>query len=270
MNNRSFVNAVKALAYLLAFFIISSLIAGVFFVVSLFGNTDTVSEITNVYDDNKIIDNLDITLKTTSLEIMDSNEFRVDTNNPKIKINYQNGTLKIKENGATLFNKDYLVLKIYLPSSYTFKTAKLEMGTGKTDIDYLNTNDLKLQLGAGKSILKKLEVNTNTTIESGIGLVEILDGTLNNLDLENGIGKTNIKASILGDSKIECGIGTINLELIGSQESYKLNVEKGIGNVNIDDKIYSDTILGNGKNLIKIDGGIGNINVKIKNQKNKY
>lgn len=266
MSSRSFVNAAKALAYLLAFFIISSMIAGVFFVVSLFANTNQTSEITSIYDENEIIDNLDITLKATSLEIIDSNEFRVDTNNQKIKIDYQNGTLKIKENGTPAFNKGNLVLKVYLPSSYAFKTVKLEMGAGKTDVAYLKTDDLKLQLGAGKTLFEKLEVSTNTTIDSGVGLLEILDGTLNNLDLEAGVGKTDIKASILGESKIECGVGSLDLYLIGSLESYKLNIEKGIGSINVDDKIYSsDTLIGSGENLIKISGGIGSINVKFKN-----
>ncbi len=267
MNSRSFVNVIKALAYLLAFFIIITMVTSLIFVVNLFTGSNSSMKMQSIYKDDKIINNLDISLKATSLEIVDSKDFSVDTNNSKIKITYENGTLKIHEKGTPSFNTSDLVLKISLPSASNFKTVKVEMGAGKTHIANLNTDILDLNLGAGKNLLEKIEVNTQTKIEGGAGLIEILAGTLNNVDFDLGVGKVFINASILGNSKIECGVGSVELNLLGNQESYQLNVEKEIGSIDVANKIYNnDDTIGNGKNHLKIEGGIGNIKVGFTNK----
>lgn len=267
MMNRRLVNIIKALAYLLAFFIITTMVTSLIFAVNLFTGSNSKTEMQSIYKDDKIINNLDISLKATSLEIVDSKDFSVDTNNAKIKITYENGTLKIHEKGTPSFNTSDLVLKISLPSTSNFKTVKVEMGAGQTHITNLNTDILDLNLGAGKNLLEKLEVNTQTKIESGAGLTEILAGTLNNVDFDLGVGKVFINASILGNSKIECGVGAVELNLIGNQEIYQLNVEKGIGSINVANKIYNnDDTIGNGNNHLKIEGGIGSIKVEFTNK----
>ena len=267
MMNRRMVNIIKALAYLLAFFLIATIVTSLIFAVNLFTGSNSQTEMQSIYKDDKIINNLDISLKATSLEIVDSKDFSVDTNNAKIKITYENGTLKIHEKGTPSFNASDLVLKIFLPSASNFKTVKIEMGAGKTHIANLNTDILDLNLGAGKNLLEKLEVNNQTKIESGAGLTEIMAGTLNNVDLDLGVGKVFINASILGNSKIECGVGAVELNLFGNQENYQLNVEKGIGSINIADKIYTnDDTIGNGNNHLKIEGGIGSIKVEFTNK----
>lgn len=267
MMNRRMVNIIKALAYLLAFFIIITMVTSLIFAVNLFTGSNSQMEMQSIYKDDKIINNLDISLKATSLEIVDSMDFSVDTNNAKIKVTYENGTLKICEKGTPSFNTSDLVLKISLPSTSNFKTVKVEMGAGKTNIANLNTDILDLNLGAGKNLLEKIEVNTQTKIEGGAGLTEIMAGTLNNVDFDLGVGKVFINASILGNSKIECGVGSVELNLLGNQESYQLNVEKGIGSINVADKIYNnDDTIGNGNNHLKIEGGIGNIKVGFTNK----
>lgn len=267
MMNRRLVNIIKALAYLLAFFIITTMVTSLIFAVNLFAGSNSQMEMQSIYKDDKIINNLDISLKATSLEIVDSKEFSVDTNNAKIKITYENGTLKIHEKGTPSFNTSDLVLKISLPSTSNFKTVKIEMGAGKTHIANLNTDILDLNLGAGKNLLEQLEVNNQTKIESGAGLTEILAGTLNNVDFDLGVGKVFINASILGNSKIECGVGAVELNLLGNQEIYQVNVEKGIGSINVANKIYNnDDTIGNGNNHLKIEGGIGSIKVEFTNK----
>ena len=267
MMNRRLVNIIKALAYLLAFFIITTMVTSLIFAVNLFTGSNSKTEMQSIYKDDKIINNLDISLKATSLEIVDSKDFSVDTNNAKIKITYENGTLKIHEKGTPSFNTSDLVLKISLPSASNFKTVKIEIGAGKTHIANLNTDILDLNLGAGKNLLEQLEVNNQTKIESGAGLTEILAGTLNNVDFDLGVGKVFINAGILGSSKIECGVGAVELNLIGNQEIYQLNVEKGIGSIYVADKIYNnDDTIGNGNNHLKIEGGIGSIKVGFTNK----
>ena len=71
----------------------------------------------------------------------------------------------------------------------------------------------------------------------------------------------------MGNSKIECGVGAVELNLLGNQENYQLNVEKGIGSIYVADKIYNnDDTIGNGNNHLKIEGGIGSIKVGFTNK----
>lgn len=266
MNSRAVVNLAKAFGYLLAAAIIGSMITGILYVVNIFNYEDTKIDMTTIYNDSSKIDNLKIKLSTTSLEVVLANEFKVETNNSSIKINQDNNNLEIKEKDIQTFNKGDLVVKIYVPKDYSFENVKLEMGAGKSDIEYLKSEDLTIKLGAGKNYFEKLEVTGAASIDGGVGLTEIEDGTLNNLDLDAGVGKIAINAEILGISKIHCGVGELDLDLKGNAENYQLDIEKGIGSINVDSKSWSNNgLLGTGDNKIKIAGGIGSINVKFKN-----
>ena len=52
------------------------------------------------------------------------------------------------------------------------------------------------------------------------------------------------------------------INLIGTEDNYKIKSEKGLGNVTINnEKIKSNTYYGNGTNQIEISGGIGSISI---------
>lgn len=269
MSSRAVVNLAKAFGYILAVAIIGSMITGILYLVNLFNYEDTKIDMTTIYNGISKINNLKIKLKTTSLEMVLADEFKVETNNGSIKINQDTDNLEIEEKDIQTFNKGDLIVKIYVPSDYSFENVKLEMGAGKSDIEYLKSKDLTIKLGAGKNYFEKLEVTNAVSIDGGVGLTEIEDGTLNNLDLDAGVGKIAINAEILGTSKIHCGVGELDLDLKGDANDYQLDIEKGIGSINVDGKSWSNNgLLGNGNNKIKIAGGIGSINVKFKNPKN--
>ena len=62
MMNRRMVNIIKALAYLLAFFIIITMVTSLIFAVNLFTGSNSQMEMQSIYKDDKIINNLDISL----------------------------------------------------------------------------------------------------------------------------------------------------------------------------------------------------------------
>lgn len=75
-----------------------------------------------------------------------------------------------------------------------------------------------------------------------------------------GIGETIITSLISGNSNLDTGIGSLELNLIG--DDYKLKINKGIGEITIDNKKVEDNeIIGNGDNNISISGGIGEIKI---------
>ncbi len=260
------------LATFLIFLIISSLL-GVFY---------SVSKILDVQKDNEItmdkmstvnfkiddISSLDINLLFTNLIIKQGNNLYVETNNEKVHFDEEKNSLKIKEDSRSLLsknNKGDLIL--YLPANSQFKTVKIQAKAGKIQIENLVTDFLSLELGAGETSIQRLNVSENCKIESGAGKVSLLDGRIKNLDLDLGVGKFELTSSLLGSNKINAGIGSLELNLLGNKKDYLIKADKGIGTIHVDEAVVSDdSTIGTGGNTIKIDGGIGNIDVSFRNK----
>lgn len=260
------------LATFLIFLIISSLL-GVFYSVSKILDVQKDNEVTmdkmstvNFKTDN--ISSLDINLLFTNLIIKQGNNLYVETNNEKVHFDEENNSLKIKEDSRSWLsqnNKGDLIL--YLPENSQFKTVKIQAGAGKIQIKNLATDFLSLELGAGETSIQRLDVAENCKIESGAGKVSLLDGRIKNLDLDLGVGKFELTSSLLGSNKINAGIGSLELNLLGNKKDYLIKADKGIGTIHVDEAVVSDdSTIGTGENTIKIDGGIGNIDVSFRNK----
>ena len=82
-----------------------------------------------------------------------------------------------------------------------------------------------------------------------------------------GVGQLNLTAALTGNCSLDSGVGEMNVTLLGNKEDYKLDLEKGIGNISVDgDNISGNGNIGNGTNEVEIHGGIGAINVKFKDK----
>lgn len=260
------------LATFLIFLIISSLL-GVFYSVSKIldiqkDNEVTMDKMSTVNFKTDDISSLDINLLFTNLIIKQGNNLHVETNNEKVHFDEENNSLKIKEdsrNWLSQNNKGDLIL--YLPKNSQFKTVEIQVGAGKIQIENLVTDFLSLELGAGETSIQRLNVSENCKIESGAGKVSLLDGRIKNLDLDLGVGKFELTSSLLGSNKINAGIGSLELNLLGNKKDYLIKADKGIGTIHADEAVVSDdSTIGTGENTIKIDGGIGNIDVSFRNK----
>lgn len=262
----TFQKVIKYLAIALALFIcitlLSVLIGGV---KSLFENFNIIKEKDNEYNEvinyNENFSYLDIDLKSSNLIIKSGESFRIDTSNKDIKIFNENGNLKIVDKSKFAFNsnKDFIIT---VPYNYNFEVVKIDTGAGKVDINGINTNLLDLDLGAGKTILNNI-ISNKTLIETGAGSTNIINSKLNDLGLELGVGKIDIVAEITGKSSIECGVGELNLSLNLPLHEYIFEFEKGIGGITLNNKpIKTNSTIGEGDNYVKIEGGVGSINVK--------
>ena len=260
------------LATFLIFLIISSLL-GVFYSVSKIldvqkDNEVTMDKMSTVNFKTDDISSLDINLLFTNLIIKQGNNLYVETNNEKVHFDEENNSLKIKEdsrNWLSQNNKGDLIL--YLPENSQFKTVEIQVGAGKIQIENLVTDFLSLELGAGETSIQRLNVSENCKIESGAGKVSLLDGRIKNLDLDLGVGKFELTSSLLGSNKINAGIGSLELNLLGNKKDYLIKADKGIGTIHVDEAVVSDdSTIGTGENTIKIDGGIGNIDVSFRNK----
>ena len=260
------------LATFLIFLIISSLLC-VFYSVSKVldvqkDNEITMDKMSTVNFKTDDISSLDINLLFTNLIIKQGNNLYVETNNEKVHFDEEKNSLKIKEDSRSLLNKNNKGdLILYLPENSQFKTVKIQAKAGKIQIENLVTDSLSLELGAGETSIQRLNVSENCKIESGAGKVSLLDGRIKNLDLDLGVGKFELTSSLLGSNKINAGIGSLELNLLGNKKDYLIKADKGIGTIHVDEAVVSDdSTIGTGGNTIKIDGGIGNIDVSFRNK----
>ena len=100
-----------------------------------------------------------------------------------------------------------------------------------------------------------------------LGNIIINNGSIYNLDMDLGIGKTTITSILTGENEIDTGVGKLELNLIGSQNDYTLDISKGIGSISLDGKDLKDEEkVGTGSSLVKIDGGVGSIEIKMKEE----
>ena len=261
-----------AFAIFLTVTIISAILGGFFAVAGVLGlknahkkldnNKEEIINIASIESND--IKTLEIDLAYTSLSIKNGEAFKIDTNNSNITYKQDNNNLKIEDETrkwyfATANNYELI---LYIPDNYELENVKITTGAGEISIDSLNVNKLEFELGAGKIKIDNLNVADECNIEGGAGELNILSGTINDLDLDMGVGETNIIASLIGKNQINAGVGSLNIKLQDNKENYKIKVNKGIGNITVDGKGTSDgEVFGNGDNKIDIDGGIGNITV---------
>ena len=207
---------------------------------------------------------LDIEIKHINLIIKNGDTFRYETNNDNITYRQERNELKIEEKGRGLFNDIEDTLVIYIPENFNLSKINIEAGAGKVEIENLKANNLDLELGAGEATVSNLNITGNCKLEGGAGRLSIFNGNINNLDLDMGMGEVNINSRITGNSDIDAGIGTLNLNLQGSKADYRIRLDKGVGNIRINgENISNGSTYGEGANIIKIDDGIGNINITV-------
>ena len=206
---------------------------------------------------------LDVSLAFSSLEIKKGEKFEIETNNEEITITNQDNKIKIEEKKKNwLSNHGSSKVILYVPEDFKFTDVKIENGAGKLDIENLMSENIKMSLGAGRTIIDNISSDA-VVIETGAGELVIKNGKLNEAKIEVGVGKLEIKAEFTGNTSISTGIGANEIELLPTENDYKIEFQKGLGSITYNGKSVSDdTIIGEGSNFIKIEGGIGSIIVK--------
>lgn len=267
---------IKYLAIAFGLYLAINIIGGIVFGATLLLGIDmglnAISEVTEVtvmdYEESFTnIEKLDIKINAADFEVKVGEELKVVLKdvNDKAEVKAQGKTLKItdtkvKWNMVSNINPS---ITLYIPEGMTFKETKIEMGAGLTNIEWLNTDNLQLELGAGQVLINNCTAK-QSEIDCGAGKVEIKNANLADLELNTGIGECSFDGYILGNSDIECGIGKLVLELEGGKDLYSIKANHGIGAITINgEKVQENETVGSGENKIKIEGGIGEIQIKM-------
>lgn len=270
---------IKYFAILLAILIIISIVSALLFGLNIFSgilgltkenisnkeNSEILTSVeTEKYFENRQINNMKIELYYANLIIEVGNNFHVQTNTNNIEYKQSNNQLVVKEKNANLFNSNnQRTITITIPVDTVLDTVSIEAGAGEIQIEKMATKNLDLEIGAGTVNITDLQVTQKAKIEGGAGRLEMLSGEIANLDLEMGIGDLILATSLSGNNKIDAGIGKLELTLTDGLDNYVIRANKGIGFIKIDgNEINNNVEYGNGKTHLKINGGMGSIEVK--------
>ena len=261
--------AIKYLAMAFAIFLSVSIIGGIFTALSsvsfIFskGEKDAVGEM-QTYQVNGEISSLDIEINAAKLEIVQGDQFSVESNHKYISVSSDSGKLRINETRRIAsLSSEAAVIRLSVPSGFVFDEADIETGAGKVTIDSLSADILDVSLGAGKATVENLVANSRAEIEGGTGLLTVNGGNLNNLNLEMGVGSLTFKSRIEGNSSLDLGVGEAKLVLLGNREDYCIELDKGIGEARLEgESMRDDSVYGAGSNRLSIDGGVGAVNIE--------
>lgn len=259
----------NAFAIFLSVTIISSIVAGSYMLFNTFGLIKSndkidVDKLQTISNEVTELLTLKMDLDYTNLYIKTGENFKVETDNDNIIFTNNNGNIEIKEKRKNwLFNSQQSNLIVYIPEDmFVIDEINIKTGAGKIDIEKLNTKNLYLELGAGKTEIKNLIVTKKIELDGGVGKIELKNSELNNLNASLGVGEFIFTGKLIGKSKIDSGVGSIKIDLVDGKDNYTIKVSKGLGSITIDNKdISDDKTYGNGYNYLDIDGGVGSIKV---------
>ena len=226
-------------------------------------DSELLEEYTTISNNVNNIESFKIDISNDDIEIKEGEKFEVKTNDPNVKFYHENSKVKIKADKTLnwhLSNSSRGTIIIYLPNEFNISELDLNLGAGKIDIDKIFVETLLMDLGAGTMTAKEINVYEKATINGGAGNINIYSGTINNLNLKLGAGNASIESDLIGSNTLTTGVGKLNLGLSRNKDNYKFDINKGLGNIILNDfNVSEDTLIGDGETKIKISGAVGNI-----------
>lgn len=262
----TFQKAVKYLAMAFAIFLTVSIIGGILSMFGLFGGFfggDAVTDDIKTYTVSSDIKSLEVKINAADFTIKQGDSFSVESNLKYLTVEDKNGVLTIRDTKKFIRTYTGAVLTLYIPADTVFDKANITTGAGRLTVDNLSADTMNFELGAGEVAIDTLVASSDIDINGGAGKITISGGALHNLDLDMGAGQLNLTSALTGESDFDLGVGESNITVIGNKNDYKLDIEKGLGNITVDGTSVSNIKgQGNGNNDIEISGGIGAINLK--------
>lgn len=211
------------------------------------------------------IKTLDIEISAADFRIERGEGFSVESNLKRLTFRQTGDRLILRENGNGRKNYDGAFLTIYIPDGVVFTEISIRTGAGTFTADVLSAEVLDLEFGAGEVNIGELNATREAEIEGGAGQITVGGGNITDLQLDMGIGELYLTSQIVGEGELNLGVGETRITLIGSRNDYTVELNKGIGSISFDGETLSTgKTMGNGRNEVEINGGIGSIEVNFK------
>lgn len=265
----SFQKIIKYLSLGFAAFLIITIFYGISFAIRMLANINNndsslPKELIKFEELDKNSNALYAKINVSDLIIKKGDKLTVETDNKNINVKQDLNKISIEEKSHfDFFNSNKSKVIVYVPTNFKFDDVFIEVGAGTMEADYINTSKLNLKIGAGTITLDEIYSTTSSNIETGAGEVVIKKSEFNDLSLDCGIGQITLNTKLTGNNDINGGIGEININFSDSKDNYKISAKKGIGDLRLDgSSINESESIGNGGTFVKVNGGIGEINIK--------
>ena len=195
---------------------------------------------------------------------------RVETQNAddSFRCDLQDGKLTVSSDSGQNWLVNWRGIRqkviVTLPEGVQLEEALLSVGAGDLEVEGLDARRLTLEGGVGDVICRRLNAAESSQVTMGVGDIEILSGQLQNLEISGGVGDLECAASLLGQCTVESGVGDIDLTLAGSFRDYRIQIKKGVGDVEIDGEDVKNGAYGDAAapNVLDISGGVGDIEIE--------
>lgn len=213
------------------------------------------------------IEKLEIDVKLASLTVKRGEKFQVLANDgTEIETRRDGSRLVIEEREFRVFQnwgRKRGEIVIVLPEEMNELTEfALDAGAGSIKVEDVTARKVRVNLGAGRTELVRLVALETTKLNGGAGYLAVRESELKNLDFEMGVGKAEITAKLTGVSEIDAGVGKLDLNLVGPSADYRIKIDSvGLGAITLDGEKVDEGYYGDGGSLVKIDGGVGAIEV---------
>ncbi|TVL42039.1 DUF4097 family beta strand repeat-containing protein [Brachyspira hyodysenteriae] len=204
-----------------------------------------------------------------------------------IKTENNDGVLKISykvPNPQSIKNMNTSKHKIIVMVSDNIKENHFNAGTGNLIIYDFNCNNLFLSSGTGNININN--VNTDSLIiEAGTGKVNANNLKVNNnTEIHIGTGDITLNCEVYNKIFLEGGTGNVTMNINGNKNDYSVNGESFVRKIFVNGEITKSEFFeyefrnggrikpnrdmikqyNNTKNIINIDGSIGNIYINFK------
>lgn len=204
------------------------------------------------------VNKMSVDLIKADLIIKSGEKLSLSTDSGYITYSLKKSKLTVGEKTHSLKNAGGTVI-LTIPKDKRFSDFDINTGAGNITADEISSLSFDLDYGAGNIEINKLRIESEAKIDGGAGKIVIHDGKLNNTDINVGVGNITVTAMMTGNTDIECGVGKADLTLLGGEDLYSFDVDKGVGSVTINGENVGDGKYGYGGNHIDLDGGVGSI-----------
>lgn len=205
-------------------------------------------------------------------------EYRKENHKRKVDAYLSGGTLEIEDSGAwRIQNNDSVRITMRLPAQLIeqswLEEIKLEQGRGKIVVETpLTAKEISINVGAGEcDVRERVTAEKKISLEVEAGMLSVGEIEADKVDISGGVGEFTAALIQAETIEIEGGVGSVQVKAAGKETDYDYDIDCGVGGVTIGNRSYSglsagEKIENQGSKEIKIDCGVGNVEVSFEEQ----
>ncbi|MEG0614664.1 MAG: DUF4097 family beta strand repeat-containing protein [Oscillospiraceae bacterium] len=143
----------------------------------------------------------------------------------------------------------------------------ISAGAGDVILGEISATSSKFNLGLGNFTINSITSEcavTNLDFQGGLGGNEFTNASLTNSKFSLGAGDFLLSGKVDGDIDVECGMGECEINLQGNEDDFSYNINGGMGEMTLNGKNSYEKHTRNGTQKFELDGGAGDVIIRIK------